>query len=497
MASDLFLKNGVVITLNPEGEVIEGGGLLVRGGAIEAVGADLEMPLDFTGPVLDLEGRLVLPGTVNCHCHFEENTIRSLNYRLPLEPWLPYKRAALKFLNLSKDELTAFLTLACIEMLENGVTAGLHHMFAGLTVEDERLTAAIDAYRATGLRAVLCPLLQDRPYRETIPIDMATLPPPLRAGLEADQAPPAELLLERVEAVLETARAAGSSRITGGVGPSSPQRCTDPLLRGCVDLAERHDVPLHTHLLETRTQAHFGRELYGSTIPEHLKELGYLSPRASFAHAIWLTDADVGLLAEHGCRVAHNPSSNLKLGSGIAPVRKYLDAGVPVGLGIDGANSSDKGSVFYQAHLAALLHCVRDGDAQRGISPLEALRMAAWGGAAVMLMEDRLGSIEAGKQADLVVLNRTLNFEPWIDPVNSLVFAEDGESVDRVFIEGEEVVRDGRAVGVDREELLKTVEVAARRLREGLPDAVAEAEEMRPHLHAISRKYAALPLDHA
>ena len=114
-----------------------------------------------------------------------------------------------------------------------------------------------------------------------------------------------------------------------------------------------------------------------------------------------------------------------------------------------------------------------------------------------MLMEDRLGSIEAGKQADLVVLNRTLNFEPWIDPVNSLVFAEDGESVDRVFIEGEEVVRDGRAVGVDREEVLKTVEVAARRLREGLPDAVAEAEEMRPHLHAISRKYAALPLDHA
>ena len=117
------------------------------------------------------------------------------------------------------------------------------------------------------------------------------------------------------------------------------------------------------------------------TIPEHLQELGYLSHRASFAHSIWLTESDIELLATNGCRVAHNPGSNLKLGSGIAPVRKYLDAGIPVGLGIDGANSSDKGSIFHQAHLAAQIHNVRENDVEQGLTPFEALRLATWGGA--------------------------------------------------------------------------------------------------------------------
>jgi len=494
---DLFLKNGLLVTLNARNEVVQEGSLLVRAGVIETVGKGLQPPLDFAGPVLDLKGQIVLPGTVNCHCHFEEMTVRSLNFGLPLEPWLPFKVTVINFLNLSKEELTAVLTLACVEMLENGVTSGLHHMAAGLRVEDEKLDAAIQAYRATGLRTALCPLLADKPLRETMPIETAHLPEDLRARLEGEKAPPTDLLLERAEATLEKAMAAGSTRITGGVGPSAPQRCTDRLLQGAARLAERRNVPLHTHLLESRTQAHYGRTLYGKTIPEHLKDIGYLSPRASFAHAVWVTEDDLALLAQNGCRIAHNPGSNLKLGSGIAPVRKYLDAGIPVGLGIDGANSSDKGSVLYQARLTALIHCVRDGGAEQGVSPIEALRMATWGGAAVMLMEDRVGTIEPGKQADLVVLNRTLNFEPWLDPVNALAFAEDGESVDRVFIEGEEVVRDGRALKVDRDELLKTVETVARRLRDNLPQAVAEAEALRPHLHAVSKRHSALPLEHA
>ncbi len=497
MRADLFLKNGVIVTLNRRNDVIHGGNLWVREGVIQAVGSDLHPPPDFAGPVLDLKGRIVLPGTVNCHCHFEEMAVRSLNFGLPLEPWLPYKVAAIKFLNLSKEELTAVLTLACVDMLENGVTSGLHHMAAGLTLEDEKLDAAIEAYRATGLRAALCPLLADKPLRETMPLETAGLPADLRARLEGEKAPPTDLVLERAEATLEKAKAAGSARVTGGVGPSAPQRCTDRLLQGAARLAESHDVPLHTHLLESRTQAHYGRQIYGRTIPEHLKGLGYLSSRASFAHAIWVTEDDIALLAENGWRIAHNPGSNLKLGSGIAPVRKYLDAGMAVGLGIDGANSSDKGSVFYQARLAALIHCIRDGDAERGISPFESLRMAAWGGAAVMLMENRLGAVEPGKEADLVVLNRTLNFEPWLDPVSALAFAEDGESVDRVFVEGEEVVRGGRAVQVDREGLLEAVEAIARRLRDNFPQAVAEAEALRPHLHALSRKYATLPIEHA
>jgi 5-methylthioadenosine/S-adenosylhomocysteine deaminase len=497
MHGDLLLKNGVILTLNANGEILQGGDLLVRSGVIEAVGPGLEVPADFDGPVLELGGQLVLPGTVNCHCHFEEMAIRSLNYGIPLEPWLFYKISALRFLNLSKEELTAVLTLTCVDMLEKGVTSALNHMRAGKAVEEANLEAALDAFRASGLRAVLCPQISDRPLHEQIPIDLPRLPDHARTLLLSEQPPATDLILERAVAVLDKAEAAGSSRITGGIGPSSPRGCTDRLLRRCADLSEARGVPLHTHLLEARTQVHQGRKMYGSTIPEYLRDIGYLSPRTSFAHSIWVTSGDIQLLAQSGCRVAHNPASNLKLGSGIAPVRKYLDAGVPVGLGIDGANSSDKGSVFHQAHLAALLHNIREGDPKQGVTPLESLRMATGGGAAVMLMEDRLGTIEAGKRADLVVLNRTLNFEPWIDPVNARVFAEDGESVDRVFVDGEEVVRNGRSVFSDRMEILKVAEQAVGRLRENLPAALADAAELRPHLLAMSREYSAIPLEHA
>ena len=197
MAEDLYFSNCVIITLNQNNDIFENGVILVRDGIIEAVGQDIEIPRDFVGHVRDLQGKLVLPGTVNCHCHFEEMAVRSLNCGLPLEPWLPYKVAAIRFLNMSKEEFTALLTLACIEMLENGVTLGLHHMASGLTLEDDKLNAAVHAYDSTGLRAVLCPLVADKTLREEIPVNIGNLPEVPRTILESHEAPSAELLLER------------------------------------------------------------------------------------------------------------------------------------------------------------------------------------------------------------------------------------------------------------------------------------------------------------
>ena len=211
MAGDLFFTNGFIITLNPNGDIFENGDLLVREGVIEAVGTNLEAPPDFDGSLMDLQGKLVLPGTVNCHCHFEETAIRTLNYGLPLETWLSYKISALKFLDLSKEELTAILTLTCVDMLEHGVTSGLNHMRAGRAVEEDSLDAAIAAFVASGLRAVLCPQISDRPLRDQIPIDLEGLPDSVRAWFAAEQPPPTELILERAEAVLDKAEGARSS----------------------------------------------------------------------------------------------------------------------------------------------------------------------------------------------------------------------------------------------------------------------------------------------
>ena len=237
--------------------------------------------------------------------------------------------------------------------------------------------------------------------------------------------------------------------------PSGPQRCTDEMLAGCAGLAEELDLAIHIHVLETRMQAVSGQRMYGATLVEHMAEIGFLSPRVSFEHGIWLTDGDIELVRDHGVTIVHNPVSNMKLGSGICPVPQLLKNGVNVALGTDGMCSND-GNDFYAAmKTAALLHKLWEVDYEEWLGATEAWAMATAGGAAAAGDRDGLGRIEAGRRADLVLLDLdSLQFTPLNNALHQLVLGSTTLAVDSAIVGGKVVLRNGTLTGIDERAIL-------------------------------------------
>jgi cytosine/adenosine deaminase-related metal-dependent hydrolase len=249
-----------------------------------------------------------------------------------------------------------------------------------------------------------------------------------------------------------------AGRLQYVVAPSGPQRCTDELLVAAAEFADRHRTPYHIHVLETKVQLVTGRELYGKTLVQHLSDVGALRRRVTLAHAIWIDDDDIELIAEAGSSVAHNPICNLRIGSGIAPLRKLLDRGVNVGLGTDEIDCNDSGRIFDVMHMAGLIHTVTTTDYERWPTPAEILTAATRGGARSVCLEDEIGSLEPGRKADIVLLDLdSLLYTPLNDPATHLVYAENGSSVDCVLVAGEVVVEDGRLTRVDEAAVLAEI----------------------------------------
>src|SRR6185503_5383478 len=239
-------------------------------------------------------------------------------------------------------------------------------------------------------------------------------------------------------------------RVHVALAPAGPQRCTDELLRAFAAASEAERRPIHSHVLETKVQAVAARELYGRTMVAHLRDLGVLSPRLTAIHAVWLSRDDVAMLGDAGATVAHNPICNLKLLSGVAPVPRLLEAGVNLALGTDNPSANDSSSLWDSLKFAALLQSL-DGPRPRETSASRAtLRMATAGGARAMGLADELGAVEAGRRADLLLLDLdTLGFLPLNDPERQVVYCEHGGSVRTVIVNGRVVVDEGRLTTID------------------------------------------------
>ena len=255
-----------------------------------------------------------------------------------------------------------------------------------------------------------------------------------------------------------------------------------------------HRLSVHTHLLETRPQAVAARRLYGRTMVEHIAALGLLSERFSGAHAVWLDDRDLDLMAEHGAAISHNPLSNLYLGSGIARVPELLRRGVAVGIGSDGPNCGSTTSLFEVMKLAAVVHRLGERDGGRWIGSREAFRMATIGGARALGLDREIGSIEAGKRADLVMLDaRSPEFVPLNDPVWQLVYGESGAAVDRVIVNGAVVFEHGHPTRFDAEALVEEADEVGRRLTARARPALARMSRLEPYLtetyHALLHEF--------
>ncbi|MBE9007291.1 amidohydrolase [Fortiea sp. LEGE XX443] len=408
-------------------------------GIISAIAPDL----DVVGTAINGEHKLLLPGFFNAHTHSSEMWQRGIMSILPLELWLAelYDFAPL---DTEKVYLSALGT--AVETLLSGGTSVVDHLVLIPGQELETIATAVRAYQEVGIRAFVAPLIQDESLTAGIP-----------SGESEQNHQPyfrsmADTLAIIEEAVRQFHRPEEGVSIL--VAPTGIQLCSDALFSGCIELSDRYNLCRHSHLLETKAQEKLAQEKYGCSAVEHLKRIGYLGDRTSLAHCVWLNDTDIEILAATQSTVVHNPLSNLRLGSGIAPILKYRQAGVNVTFGCDGASSNDSQDLLEAIKIGSILHNVTDIDYQYWITPRQSVEMAALGGAKGLNMGDKLGSLTVGKQADLVLYNLTsLSLLPRTDPIGLLVLGRPTNAVDSAWVNGKQVVVDGKITTTNVDEL--------------------------------------------
>jgi guanine deaminase len=427
----------------------------------------------------DATDRLVIPGLVNAHTHAQVTLAKGLFDRHTLETYLNALPWATGRHTLEDTYVSA--ALGALEMVRKGCTAA-YDMFGQFPLPTrDAVESVARAYSDVGMRAVIAPMMADRTFYEAIPGLLDALPPALAAEARAIRTAPDVASLNACRDILSR-WPVDRDRVRPALGPTIPHHCTDPFLVSCRDLANEFDVGLQMHVAESRVQAAVGRRLYRTSLVGHLDALGVLGPRFCASHAIWLDDEDRKRLANSGASVAHNPGSNLKLGSGVQDLRRLLDAGVPVAIGTDGASSSDTLNVFEATRLASYLTRVKDHPRERWVSAREAFTLATSGGAAALGFA-RIGRIEKGLEADLVLLDAgALHYVPANDLVSQLVFGEDGTGVDSVFIAGRLVLDHGRFTTLDVNRIRQDAENAVERLRAVTAPARALAELLEPHV---------------
>jgi 5-methylthioadenosine/S-adenosylhomocysteine deaminase len=348
-------------------------------------------------------------------------------------------------------------------MIRKGCTACFDLTLEFPEPSHDGIAAVARGYQDAGMRAVIAPMIADRTIYQAYPGLLDALPEAMRSHYAALSSAPIERTLDACRDILTNWRF-DRRQIRPALGPTIPLHCSDLFLGECDRLSREHGVFLQTHLAESHTQAAIGRTRYGKSLVAHLEELGFLSDRLKAAHAIWLDDEDITRLSVAGVGVVHNPSSNLRLGSGIAPIRNMLREGMTVGIGTDASNTSDGQNMFEATRLAAYLSRVDGFDAGEWISADEALHLATEGSAKILGF-DKIGRLAIGYEADIVFLRLdSPHFVPLRSPLIQTIFGENGASVDTVMIGGRIVFRDEKLLTLDETLLRDRAEEAARRL---------------------------------
>jgi len=471
--SRYLIKNALLLTMQGDAPCVAvKRDIAIADGVITAIGAPLIAAEAAEGAqVIDAANCLVMPGLVNAHLHSSEMFYRGRYERMPLETWLlfAYPFFAAPALNLRVLYLRSMLV--AIESLRSGVTMISDDFFDPPTHDLERLGAVFKAYGDIGIRANIGSGLMNLPYLDTIAYAREMIPPAVQTALDFPVLPTREYLAFCAE-VFRTLHGSANGRLRFMLTPSGPQRCTVDLMQACRDLSIAHAVPYHTHVLETKVQAVTARQNYGKTLIRYMHELDLLHPGVLIAHAVWVTDDDIALMGQAGVSVSYNALANLKLGSGLCPVRRLLDAGVHMGLGTDGASSNDAMRVFDVMRSAALVQNLASAKPQHGMRAEEILHAATLGGARAAQLDAITGSITVGKQADLVFidLNKTTAFTPLSDAARQLVYCENGQSVHSVMVAGRFVLRNGVFTTIDEAAILAEIRAAA-------PAILAEHQE--------------------
>ena len=450
-------------------EVVTDGAVLQRDGRIEEVGdysALRERHPD--AEILGSTHHLVMPGLVNDHFHVGLTPFQLGSPDLPLEMW-SLARIGARLIDPYLDQL-----YGAVQMIETGTTTvqAIHSPGRGYgPVNLEIADKVVSAYQASGMRVSYAPSVVDQNSMVAGPgggeSDFADrLPSDLAERYRSLMAPSYWPVDEIMPVLDEISRKYGDNRherVRVTMAPSNVHRCSDELLVAIKELAGRYSTGIHIHLQETLYQKLYGYRAYGKTPLQHLHDLGFLGPEVTCGHSVWATEEDLQIMAATGTNICHNASSNLRLQSGIAPMGRILAAGIKVAIGSDEAGLNDDKDLFQEMRLVLKLHRVPGIDLEPPTA-CQVFEMATVNGAYASWFGDRIGSLETGKRADLVLLDLRNVEEPYLDPqvsvLDALVHRGRAVDVDTVLVDGEVVYRDGQHTLVDKAELFGELKAA-------------------------------------
>jgi len=456
--------------------------ILVENGRIAAIGPDLGAQAA-GARVLDARGHLVVPGFVNAHYHSHDVLLKGCFETIPLEVWV-LSALPPAYPPRSTEEVRARTLLGATECLRSGMTT-VQDMLTIFPFDEALLETVLDAYDEIGIRAVFSLQIGDTPGLDRVPHWRELIPEEYHGKLSAAVEPFAGVHpVDVAEAQYLRLRDRGP-RLSWALGPTSPDFCSLPMLERLAALSAAHDLPVLTHIYESKMMALAGRQFfgdYGGSQVRFLQAAGLTGPRLGLAHSVWMLPEEIEILADTGTNVVINPVGNLKTRSGIAPIRRYLDAGVNVGLGCDNCSCSDAQNMFQAMKLFCGLAAVSDPEPGPPIAA-DSFAAATEGGAAALGLAGEVGALEPGHRADIAILDLA---EPAFVPLNSairqLVFSEGGAGVCTVLVDGHVVMEDRALTTINESELRDAVAVVMETLGPDIDRVKERIATIHPYL---------------
>lgn len=468
-----LIQNGRVHRFEGERSVYERMDILIDGDTIESI--EPRIPSPAAEEVIDAKNCIVFPGLINAHIHSFDTFYRGAFDNLPLELWIMKLRPFLSGVKLTQEYIYLRTLFLSIQLLKSGSTTVIDDLVQPPWNNTETLESILSAYEKAGLRANLASSVGNLPMHKAIPFLEPVVSNSLKERFHAmAQTPDADYLSYLQERVQAFNRPGRLQRYVLSV--AGPQRTSVSLQKGIRSLAEKYDLPVVIHVLESRLQRAGSDLVNGKSLVRFLEENSILYENLNIIHSVWVDNCDIDLMAKRGCCVVHCPGSNFKLGSGMAPVEDLLKAGIRVCLGSDNPSCSDNMNLFEQIRMAAVIHKVKHSNFHTWVGAEDALRMATVNGAYCARQPEQIGTLERGKQADMIILNAN---NPTYIPENNysqqIAFCENGSSVRDVIIAGTPVVRNREITTFDEQEVLDRVRDLTRQIHEELKNADEES----------------------
>jgi 5-methylthioadenosine/S-adenosylhomocysteine deaminase len=463
--------------------------LLIHGGVIERIARQIAP--DDGVEVLDAAGKLVVPGFVNAHYHSHDVMAKGLFEEMPFDIWMLHSNPR-SFGRRSHEEVRVRTLIGAAESLRNGITT-IQDFLTVEPQEEAYVDTVLSAYEEAGIRVVFALAVRDRGALDIAPFIARTLPEPIQMRL-AGQDRSARDELDFVSSQIRRLGKTPTMLQTWALAPSAPQRCSAELLEGIAALSREHDLPVLSHVYETRVQAAAARMDSSESLLDVLARAGLMNDRLGVVHGVWLSPRNIAQIAEAGARVVHNPISNLKLKSGVAPILDLYRAGIDIALGCDNCSCAETQNIFTAMRMLCLLPAVTEPD-PGPINAGYALKAATLSGARAVGLGGKVGALRPGMAADLTILDLT---EPAFVPFNSaarqIVFAESGRAVETVFVDGRPVVRGGKLVTVDEATLAAEAAELAPAFRRDAANLAARNSDLTAPLLDANRAAWKVPL---